>query len=87
MPLLSIEVLAPLGSTLKEEMINSGVSSWLLLYIDCIKFFLISWFCSKGSITPLNVNDMSFIVIILFPSLANMLPEKSNALVRCVGSR
>ena len=30
MPLLSIEVLAALGSTLKKELIDFGVSLWLL---------------------------------------------------------
>jgi hypothetical protein len=30
MPFLSIEVLAALGSTLKKELIDSGVSLWFL---------------------------------------------------------
>jgi len=30
MPFLSIEVLAALGSTLKKELTDSGVSLWLL---------------------------------------------------------
>jgi hypothetical protein len=33
MPFLSIEVLAALGSTLKKEFIDSGVSVWLLRWI------------------------------------------------------
>ena len=33
MPFLSIEVLSALGSTLKKELIDSGVSLWLLRWI------------------------------------------------------